>query len=145
MSAASIYDSLPLRKDQLSTRILTLLPGSHDDDIQCRLRVISINAFSDYEALSYTWGDPNDQREIRVNNTPLMVTRNLEEALPQLRHPTEKRYLWADAVCINQNDIDERGDQVSEMGQIYRNASWVLIWLGPERDSRFRENPFFEE
>lgn len=74
-----------------------------------------------------------------------MVTQNLEEAIPQLRRPAERRDLWADAVCINQDDIGERGDQVSEMGQIYRNASMVLIWLGPRRDSKCREDPCFEE
>lgn len=57
MSVACIYDSLPLMKDRLSTRILTLLPGSRDDDILCKLLVISVSGLSDYEALSYTWGD----------------------------------------------------------------------------------------
>jgi len=38
--------------------------------------------------------------------------------------------LWADAICINQNDITERGHQVAVMGQIYNKAAIVHAWLG---------------
>jgi hypothetical protein len=40
------------------------------------------------------------------------------------------RLLWVDAVCINQNDFGEKGSQVSQMGNIYRQANRVLIHLG---------------
>jgi hypothetical protein len=36
-------------------------------------------------------------------------------------------------VCINQDDLAERAGQVKLMGQIYRNAEVVVVWLG--RDS----------
>jgi hypothetical protein len=42
--------------------------------------------------------------------------------------------LWIDALCINQNDVVEKGIQVPLMGTIYSNARSVLIWLGPEAD-----------
>jgi hypothetical protein len=38
---------------------------------------------------------------------------------------------WYDALCINQEDILERSEQVAKMGSIYENASSVLVWLGP--------------
>ena len=38
--------------------------------------------------------------------------------------------IWADAVCINQNDLDERSSQVSMMGHIYKNAHQCQVWLG---------------
>ena len=38
--------------------------------------------------------------------------------------------IWADAVCINQNDVDERSSQVSIMSDIYQEAKKCQIWLG---------------
>jgi hypothetical protein len=40
--------------------------------------------------------------------------------------------MWADGVCINQNDLDERARQVSLMGLIYWKARKVLVWLGED-------------
>jgi len=40
-------------------------------------------------------------------------------------------YLWIDQLCINQDDHEERSVQVAMMSQIYRNAAWLLVWLGP--------------
>jgi hypothetical protein len=38
---------------------------------------------------------------------------------------------WVDAICINQKDVHERDNQVSQMGTIYRDANCVHVWLGP--------------
>jgi hypothetical protein len=38
--------------------------------------------------------------------------------------------MWIDAICINQDDIRERGHQVQQMGDIYSQAERVLFWLG---------------
>ena len=35
-------------------------------------------------------------------------------------------------MCINQNDIRERSQQVQQMRDVYQQAFEVLIWLGPE-------------
>lgn len=42
--------------------------------------------------------------------------------------------LWVDALCINQDDPEERGEQVVNMASIYRTAEAVIAWLG-ESDS----------
>ncbi|KAL9618267.1 MAG: hypothetical protein Q9160_006978 [Pyrenula sp. 1 TL-2023] len=49
-----------------------------------------------------------------------------------VRQPTERRSIWADAICINQDNDQERGHQVSVMGRIYSTAKRVLICLGPD-------------
>lgn len=36
-----------------------------------------------------------------------------------------------DAVCIDQNNIEEKNQQVQQMGRIYSGAQSVLVWLGP--------------
>jgi hypothetical protein len=46
--------------------------------------------------------------------------------------------VWIDAICINQDDNEEKGWQVELMRTIYRQASGVIAWLGPseqEHDS----------
>lgn len=42
------------------------------------------------------------------------------------------RVPWADAICINQQDIYERNSQVLLMRHIYEGAEQVLIWLGKD-------------
>ena len=59
---------------------------------------------------------------------------SLYYALHHLRQPDQSRYLWIDAICINQEDLDERSQQVGLMRQIYSQASHVVVWLGPEAD-----------
>ncbi|KAK5689813.1 hypothetical protein LTR97_012572 [Elasticomyces elasticus] len=61
---------------------------------------------------------------------PCAVTENLLSALVNLRRPDSERMLWVDAICINQNNIPERNDQVRKMGSIYSHAQRVLVWLG---------------
>ncbi|KAK4169651.1 heterokaryon incompatibility [Cladorrhinum sp. PSN259] len=58
------------------------------------------------------------------------ITANLFSALQHLRHVSENRVLWADAVCINQEDVDKKTVQVALMGTIYSTCTRVLIWLG---------------
>ena len=38
--------------------------------------------------------------------------------------------LWADAICIDQEDDDEKELQVAKMAKIYRMAKSVQVWLG---------------
>lgn len=64
----------------------------------------------------------------------MRITRNLLRTLQQLRKPDEVRRLWADSICINQEDAEENGQQVAIMGQIYSQASCVLISFGQDPD-----------
>lgn len=41
-----------------------------------------------------------------------------------------RRTVWIDAICINQDDVNERGHQVHLMPQIYSRARRVLIYTG---------------
>jgi hypothetical protein len=57
-------------------------------------------------ALSYIWGDPNDIVEIFVDGKGLEITTNLDSGLRHIRDKTRSRLIWADAICINQQDND---------------------------------------
>jgi hypothetical protein len=69
----------------------------------------------------------NDEEQMFVK-----VTQNLASALVPLRHVTEPRVFWIDALCINQQDESEKSSQVVRMSDIYRLADRVIVWLGPE-------------
>jgi hypothetical protein len=60
----------------------------------------------------------------------LGVTRNLKIALKYLRHADNARLLWIDAICINQEDLHERAEQVGYMRDIYGYATRAMVWLG---------------
>ncbi|EXF72947.1 hypothetical protein CFIO01_04653 [Colletotrichum fioriniae PJ7] len=122
---ANIY--VPLDHCSQQIRILELLPGSFDDEIECKLKTITPSA--SYEALSYVWGDANDTRTIKVQGETMNVTANLKNALRHLRRAGEVLDLWVDAVCINQIDNAERKHQVGMMDIIYRGAERVVVWL----------------
>ncbi|KAI1103444.1 HET-domain-containing protein [Jackrogersella minutella] len=115
-------------------RMLTLLPSSTDQPLECILEHGDINESPPYEAISYVWGNIQDKSEIICNGKALAITAALDAVLRHFRFPSEKRTLWVDAVCINQDDDEERGRQVSRMKDIYSKASRVLIWLGEEGD-----------
>ncbi|KAH6674395.1 heterokaryon incompatibility protein-domain-containing protein, partial [Halenospora varia] len=70
-----------------------------------------------------------------IDGSLFSAFENLEAALRRLRLSGKQRTIWIDAVCINQNDIQERQDQVSLMRQIYEQAEQVVIWLGENRSS----------
>jgi hypothetical protein len=136
---------LPLVKEAHEIRLLTLLPAPFSDPIFIVLHSTVLSSdptisTPPFEALSYTWGSPDDLVKIAVRDTSssefgfLAVTQNLAEALPYLRHEKEPRILWIDAICINQQDLIERSWQVGQMSNIYSLAKLVVVWLGPEQD-----------
>ncbi|KNG80023.1 hypothetical protein ANOM_011707 [Aspergillus nomiae NRRL 13137] len=93
----------------------------------------SISRYPHYKALSYTWGVSNRKSSILLNGATFPVTQNLYKALQQLRS-SEYGYTlwWIDLICINQNDISERCQQVSMMKDIFSMASEVVVWLGKD-------------
>jgi len=106
-------------------------------DAQTTSTEIQIQEAEPYEALSYTWGgQPEPLRFIRIldggqaYNIP--ITANLESALRHLRPLSDEKYLWVDALCINQANHVEKGSQIPKMADIYNQASSVRVWLGEE-------------
>lgn len=114
-----------------------------------------------YCALSYSWGQPEDFSElidpddqflqdlryeyeerlfvVIVDGAVYPVRKNLMEFLVtmgrRLAQPNFVGYglFWIDAICINQEDLEERNRQVEMMWRIYRCADQVIVWLGIDR------------
>lgn len=122
-------------------RILRLLPGQFEDEIQCILDHALLSETPEYTALSYAWGSPTETSPITLRYEDpedkqlfairqFQVTANLEAALRHIRNPFSEQSLWIDAICIDQRNKQERSLQVQKMGEIYSTASKVLVWLG---------------
>jgi Heterokaryon incompatibility protein (HET) len=86
-------------------------------------------------ALQISEEEPSTRsHKANANASTLRIRQNLNIALRHLRQPDRSRKLWIDAISINQNDVEERNQEVGRMGEIYRKADRVIIWLGPEGD-----------
>lgn len=71
---------------------------------------------------------------IHIDEYVLYITVNLHAALVRLRDHSLERYIWVDAVCINQADEEEKRYQIQSMARIYGQANRVIVWLGEEED-----------
>ena len=129
MSGNPVYR--PLRVSQSEIRILVIRPSADDPaPLQCALEYASLGSNPRYVALSYCWGDQRLKEPIHIFDSTIQVTTNLARALRHLRQRQRVLRLWADAVCTNQDDLDERSQQVLAMSAIYRSAEEVIAWLG---------------
>jgi hypothetical protein len=90
-----------------------------------------------YTALSYVWGDVSNPIPITLDKKNIRVTQNLHRALQRFRKTTV--LLWVDAICINQQDLDEKNVQVNMMAKIYVKAASVAVWLGPDEHNDAKE------
>jgi hypothetical protein len=123
------YTSLPSVGSTF--RLLKLLKYQ-GPELECELLQQSLlnDGHTPYEALSYVWGSNELVECILLDRKRLWVTDNLYSALHGLRLRDRDRFLWIDAICINQADKEEQGQQVRQMGTIYQLAKGVLFWLG---------------
>lgn len=115
-------------------RVLVLSPGNISDPVQCRLEQVSLFTKPKYETISYSWGDPSKKCPINCEGKTIQVTFNLNSALQHFRHANGERTLWADAICIDQENLEERSEQVQMMADIYSHGERLLIWLGEETE-----------
>ncbi|KAF2831396.1 hypothetical protein CC86DRAFT_463292 [Ophiobolus disseminans] len=127
---SSIYGKLNHAKNEI--RVIEIEQGRWDDDISCRLKVVSLDRLlrPRYDTLSYTWGSSTDPRAINVNKQTINVSANLFEALRALRHTFKTVTIWADALCIDQTNNPEKSKQVELMGRIYKQGRQTWVSLG---------------
>ncbi|KAL8393637.1 hypothetical protein RB595_003393 [Gaeumannomyces hyphopodioides] len=134
---------LPLSTGPHEIRVLDIV-DSTGETLECQLHTVVLDKDLEFSALSYVWGDPTDpsnQATVAVNGRGKRVTKSLELAI---RHagkawnahfparPQASFRLWADALCINQDDAAEKNHQVGLMARIFSRADVVLAWLGPD-------------
>ena len=116
-------------------------PGLHCSIVKASL------SHSNYFALSYVWGDPTLSEPLVVNGLKVYITKNLSQALERFQADADadadaevyisgnqENLIWTDALCINQDDDEEKSAQVQRMDQIYTRSEAVLAWVGPSSD-----------
>lgn len=143
-------------------RLVRLAPGTTNENVG-ELVYVSLGKAPRYYAISYVWGEEEEGRSVSLNGQSFDVTSNLFELLQFLRRwQQEGRVLhrgqkcipldgdtlfWIDALCINQSNAHEKSVQIPRVGNIYRSASQVLAWLGPNGspDENSRVEGVFEQ
>lgn len=91
-------------------------------------RLVLANGTRDrYAALSYCWGRSNfcttrsNLLALEQRLPVLQLPRTLRDAIECARR-IGLRYLWVDALCIVQDDEDEKAREMARMAHIYRDA-----------------------
>lgn len=123
----------PLDHQVRSIRLIRLRADKSKDGLyQCDLRHSSID--DRYSCLSYVWGDASSGKWILLDGQKFWIRRNLFDFLAYARRKPKLRakWLWIDALSIDQTTVAERNHQVQQMGQIYSGAREVIAWLGSD-------------
>lgn len=107
--------------------------------------IITLDQYQSFVALSYVWGKSMAKTAARnyasspdsrdKSRQGLRYTRELDYAsLPQtikdamdVVQGLGKRYLWVDAICVNQCDAGEKSEVISAMSSVYENADLTIV------------------
>lgn len=112
-------------------RLLSISKSGDDEQLYFQITRQRMEDCPPYEAVSYTWGSTERTEKIfhAFTGQILYITKNCASALQSLYTDSDRRF-WIDAICINQDDIDERSIQVSMMADIFRNAVRTIAYVG---------------
>ncbi|KAK8121319.1 hypothetical protein PG999_005439 [Apiospora kogelbergensis] len=124
----------PIQSNQI--RLLRFLQD--ETQISAALEIFSLDDhLPKYYTLSYTWAC--DQAvlarswSLLIGQQQLLVLDSLKPFVQALRARDlllSGRRWWIDSICIDQGNLEERGQQVQLMHQIYSRAADVVVWLG---------------
>ncbi|KIN02760.1 hypothetical protein OIDMADRAFT_178636 [Oidiodendron maius Zn] len=163
LSTLAPYTYSPLNSRSSEIRILALKASlSPTEPITCRLVTADLDKelttdgrlnsppIKLFTPLSYCWGTTLMTEAIVLDSHLFLVTPSLHRALLHFRNANEnpsgervteenkETFWWIDAICINQNDLDERSSQVGLMTRLYKVAQTVHVWLGEESEDSSR-------
>jgi hypothetical protein len=129
----------PFNGDNDQIRLMKINRDTASNVFQYELARFSLQALPSYVALSYAWNETTlvvevhvpEKTSIHLDGQTFQVGHHLAAALDYFcKHLPPGAWLWIDAICINQNDVDERDDQFMHMRSIYSKAESVVVWLG---------------
>lgn len=126
------------------------------ESITGKLRVVSLADSPNFKALSYVWGhsaEPTDETQrfsvscsidSMLGRCSLGVTKNCVDALRGIGRLYGAVTIWVDAICIDQNNIEEKATQIPLMEDIYRRATVVYAWIGKGTEGSDRSIKFLK-
>ncbi len=135
----SSYKHPSLPKSNTWIRLLEILPAVDPSTrIQCRLFGTALEEAPPFAALSYVWGNMTDGKAVimveghafHVSMSQFILLRSMRSRNEDL-HPA----IWIDALCINQQENEERQAQVKIMGDVYAQAREVVVGLSNDDGS----------
>ncbi|KAF5011053.1 hypothetical protein FDECE_2792 [Fusarium decemcellulare] len=116
----------------------------------------SVNNFPQYCALSYCWGDPTQHHQTKtvLANVKDHETQINLASLPKTVcdailccQKLKLTYIWIDALCMIQDDDNDKLSEIAAMGDIYANAYLTIAASSAKGCSdgflEPRSNPFF--
>jgi hypothetical protein len=124
------YTYLPLGHRQI--RLIRLEPGSGDAPLEGSIEHVSVDSPGKFSAISYAWGIADYSQALTTPTGPIIITMSLFSVLKEIREKGDRPLLWVDAVCIDQENSDEKVTQIRLMRTIYSKAFDVVAWLGHE-------------
>lgn len=137
----SPYDRT-IANDSNLIRLLLLQPSScYESDIHGKLEIFKLTELCEqvkdfqtdefFEVLSYTWGTEQSSNKLTIDGIAMPMKTNLETFLRRRREADRAVRIWIDALCINQDDTEEKNQLVPRMSIIYMLSNKLRIWLGP--------------
>lgn len=114
-ATGSTYERLDYQSGQI--RLFELQPSPNGESIIGSFIYTNLGACPEYTALSYAWGDTTEYGSIKISDDKeISIAENLWRfLLVQSRSISEPRFFWIDAICIDQDNVDERNHQVALM------------------------------
>ncbi len=96
--------------------------------LQINIITSPLMAAPSYAAISYRWNF-GPKVPVLMDGKTFFVSEPLYFMLEGLREREREIVVWVDAICINQEDMDEKRWQIPLMGDLYASATQVVGWL----------------
>ncbi|KAN0112248.1 HET domain containing protein [Hyaloscypha variabilis] len=114
----------------LPTRTIDVHPEGGDDRV--RIHITRTEDRFKYLALSYSWGGAQEVTTTKATLIDRQHGIRLYNLLPTIQDAIQVtrdlgfRYLWIDALCIIQDDDEDKTIEINRMGSIYKNATITI-------------------
>ena len=117
-------------------RLFILFPGKRSDPICGTLSTASsVKEAGNFRTLSYEWGNKKSTRLIFTGSGVLRVWEALYNTIIALRDEENATVFWIDALCINQEDDQEKIHQIQMLPQIFQQASRTVAFIASDGQS----------
>ena len=158
ISTESLSTLLANRPRERTIQLLQLRPGKPHKSLKGTTLEVTLNDTDcpKFEALSYVPGHSDTSEPFLCNGEQVQISANLANALRRIRwgivppranpmRPFEvvcgdrlsmPKYIWVDALCVDQRGEAEGIPQDSLLGEIYSKAQRVIVWLHEEHISK---------
>lgn len=128
------YRYLPVDRDTQEIRLFKITSGT-PSKISGILENFGVAVAPKYIAVSYEWSPEHPTKCIEIEGKLLSIRQNLFDLFELHAAEYTGQYIWADQICINQNQVSERNHQVQLMELIFQRAEFVITWLGKSDDA----------